>query len=345
MAGMMLADMGAEVICIERNTADDPLRARNVSQRGKQSVLLDLKQPEGRDALLALVEEVDVFIDPFRPGVCERLGIGPEICRQRNPRLIYARITGWGQTGPLAQAAGHDINYIAITGALHAIGTAAEPVVPLNLLGDMGGGGMLLVQGILAALLERHTSGLGQVVDVAMVDGTAQLLWMMHSLTATGHWDPERRVANLLDGGAHFYGIYECADGRHITLGAIEAPFHAGMIEHLGLDARQFEDPHDRSRWPEFKTLVAAAVKRRTRDEWNALLQGTDVCFAPVLNLSEAPFHPASIARDSYIEVDGVTQPAPAPRFNRTPSQVRHGTRPIGADTTTVLQSLKRRPP
>jgi alpha-methylacyl-CoA racemase len=289
MAGMMLADMGAEVICVERSSADDPLRARNVSMRGKKSILLDLKRGDQLASFLRLVERADVFIDPYRPGVCERLKIGPEECRRVNRKLIYARMTGWGQTGPLANAAGHDINYIAITGALHAIGSKdAPPTVPLNLVGDMGGGAMLLINGILAALLECRNSGQGQVVDVAMVDGAAQLLWMFHSLTASGHWDDEARETNLLDGGAHFYGVYECADGRFITLGAIEPQFHQLMLEKLGLDATKITEPLNPSRWPEYKGEIARVIKTKSRDEWTKLLLATDVCFAPVLTLKEA---------------------------------------------------------
>jgi alpha-methylacyl-CoA racemase len=339
MAGMMLADMGAEVICVERSAQDDPLRARNVSMRGKKSILLDLKQASTRASFLRLVERADVLIDPYRPGVCERLEIGPEQCHRLNRKLIYARMTGWGQDGPLANAAGHDINYIAVTGALHAIGAKdCPPTVPLNLIGDMGGGAMLLVNGILAALLECRNSGEGQIVDVAMVDGVAQLMWMFHSLQASGHWRAERG-ANLLDGGAHFYGVYECADGGFITLGAIEPQFHRLLLEKLGLEAKLMADPLNAARWPEYRNQIAKVIKTKTRAEWTELLLASDVCFAPVLALEEASSFPANVARGVYVSVDGVTQPAPAPRFSRTPSTIRHGPPPIGADTDAVLGS------
>ncbi|MFV0476584.1 MAG: CaiB/BaiF CoA transferase family protein [Parahaliea sp.] len=344
MAGMMLADMGAEVIFIERTATSghDEFRASaGVSLRGKKSVVLNLKTPAGVDSLLRMVEHADVLIDPYRPGVCEKLGFGPGICLQRNPRLIFARMTGWGQAGPLAHAAGHDINYIALTGALYAIGTAKQkPVPPLNLVGDMGGGGMLLANGILAALLEASRSGEGQVIDAAMVDGAAQLMWMFHSLAANGNWDVNARGVNLLDGGAHFYGAYECADGKYIALGSIEPRFYAQLMELARLSEKDFSAQYDRAAWPEMKDKLAVVIRQKTRSQWCELMEGTDVCFAPVLSLAEAPAHPANTARQTYIEVDGITQPAPAPRFSRTPSQVRHGAHDIGQDTRQVLLSM-----
>ena len=341
MAGMMLADMGAEVIRIERAGAMDPKLTKDVSFRGKKSVVLNLKSPEGVAALLRMVEQVDVLIDPYRPGVCEKLGLGPRECFKSNEKLIFARMTGWGQDGPLAKAAGHDINYIALTGALHAIGTAGEkPVPPLKLVGDMGGGGMLLVNGILAALLEMQKSGKGQIIDAAMVDGAAQLMWMFHGFQAAGLWDESKRGANFLDGGAHFYDTYECADGEYVTIGSIEPQFYALLFETLGLDIALFKDQMNKSKWPEMKALLAEAIVTKTRDEWTTIMEGTDICFAPVLSFMEAPDHPANKARGTYVEMDGVMQPAPAPRFSRTKSKIQHGVHKIGADTHAVLKEM-----
>jgi len=341
MGGMMLADMGAEVIRIERANGADLKQLKDVSARGKKSVVLNLKHPEGVETLLRMVENADVIIDPYRPGVCEKLGIGPDACMARNPRLVFARMTGWGQDGPLARAAGHDINYISLTGALFATGRRNQkPVPPLNLVGDMGGGGMLLVIGVLAALLEAATSGKGQVIDVAMVDGAAQLMWMFHGFEAVGAWDASQREANLLDGAAHFYDTYECADGRYISLGSIEPQFYALLMQLAGLPEADFANQHDAARWPELTEKLAAIIKQKTQAEWCELMEGTDVCFAPVLSFTEAPSHPANVARNTYIEVDGVTQPAPAPRFSRTPSSVAHGPRALGEDTAATLAAM-----
>ena len=341
MGGMMLADMGAEVIHIERANAADLKQLKDVSARGKKSVVLNLKQAEGVETLLRMVENADVVIDPYRPGVCEKLGIGPDACMARNPRLVFARMTGWGQDGPLARAAGHDINYISLTGALFATGRRNEkPVPPLNLVGDMGGGGMLLVNGVLAALLEAANSGKGQVIDVAMVDGAAQLMWMFHGFEAVGAWDASQREANLLDGAAHFYDTYECADGRYISLGSIEPQFYALLMQLAELPEADFANQHDAARWPEMTEKLAAIIKQKTQAEWCELMEGTDVCFAPVLSFTEAPSHPANVARNTYIEVDGVTQPAPAPRFSRTPSSVAHGPRALGEDTAATLAAM-----
>ena len=337
MGGMMLADMGAEVIRVDRPGAADPHVAEPVSARGKKSVVLNLKSDEGLSTLLKLIDQADVLIDPYRPGVCEKLGFGPDVCMARNPKLVFARMTGWGQTGPLANSAGHDINYIAITGALHSIGRAGEkPVPPLNLIGDMGGGGMLLVNGVLAALLESKTSGLGQVVDVAMVDGTAQLMWMMQGFSKIGAWNTQERQSNMLDGGAHFYDTYECADGRYICIGSIEPQFYA-LLKELAQLPSEFDDQMNPAKWPELAAKLTDIFKQKTRDEWCALMEGTDVCFSPVLSLDEAPEYPANKARDVYIDVEGMTQHAPAPRFMRTPSVVQHGPHDLGADTRDVL--------
>jgi alpha-methylacyl-CoA racemase len=288
-----------------------------------------------------MVENADVIIDPFRPGVCEKLGIGPGECLARNPRLVFARMTGWGQDGPLAQAAGHDINYIALTGALFATGERdGRPLPPLNLVGDMGGGGMLLVNGILAALLETASSGQGQVIDVAMVDGAAQLMWMMHSFHAMGVWNADQRGANLLDGGAHFYGCYECADGEYVALGSIEPQFYALLMEKAGLSTDEFGDQNNQDKWPAMAERLTEVMRTRTRAQWCEIMEGTDVCFAPVLRFTEAPQHPAAQARSSYIELDGVTQPAPAPRFSRTASEVAHPVHGAGEDTDAVLGAM-----
>ena len=341
MGGMILADMGAEVIRIDRAGAADPKLTERVSGRGKKSVVLNLKDPAGVDTLLRMVENADALIDPYRPGVCEKLGIGPEVCLQRNPKLVFARMTGWGQEGPLAQAAGHDINYISITGALYAMGRRGEkPVPPLNLVGDMGGGGMLLVNGILAALLETANSGKGQVIDAAMVDGAAQLMWMFHSFESLGAWDASQREANMLDGGAHFYDTYECADGEYISVGSIEPQFYALLKEKAGLSEADFGDQNNQGLWPGMKEKLGEVFKSKTQAEWCALMEGTDVCFAPVLSFTDAPVHPANVARKTYLEVDGVVQPAPAPRFSRTPGAVAHGAHGLGEDTDAVLSAM-----
>jgi len=341
MGGMILADMGAEVIRIDRAGNAPGLHMKDVSTRGKKSVALNLKDPAGIETLLRMVENADVVIDPFRPGVCEKLGIGPDVCLERNPKLVFARMTGWGQNGPLAQAAGHDINYISITGALYAMGRKGEkPVPPLNLLGDMGGGGMLLVNGVLAALLESANSGKGQVIDAAMVDGAAQLMWMFHGFEAMGMWDASQRESNLLDGAAHFYDSYECADGEYISIGSIEPQFYALLKQHAGLSEEDFGDQNNAEKWPEMKAKITAVFKQKNQAQWCVIMEGTDVCFAPVLNFIDAPSHPANVARNAYIEVDGVTQPAPAPRFSRTPSEVRNGGSAAGADTETILAEM-----
>ncbi len=341
MTGMLLADMGADVIRVERASEDTPMTKSDPSYRGKRSIALDLKAHAGMNAFLRMVEHADVVTEGFRPGVAERLGIGPEHCLPRNPKLVYGRMTGWGQDGPLANAAGHDINYIALTGALHAIGRAGEaPVPPLNLVGDMGGGGMLLALGIVAALLEAQKSGEGQVVDAAMTDGAAQLMWMFHGFAAMGFHNADERGVNVLDGGAHFYDCFETADGKYVSIGAIEPQFYAQLIELVGLDAETFGSQMDPTQWQKLKAELAAVFRTRTRDEWCERLEGSDVCFAPVLSLREAPAHPHNRARGTYLTIDGVTQPAPAPRFSRTPSEVRHGNRPLGSDTDAVLTEL-----
>ncbi|MCA0900528.1 CaiB/BaiF CoA transferase family protein [Microbulbifer agarilyticus] len=343
MAAMLLADMGAEVIRVERGPQRDPIYTHDVSARGKKSIILNLKSEEGRQVLLRLVERADVLLEGFRPGVAEKLGLGPQDCAEKNPALVYGRMTGWGQTGPLSQTAGHDLNYIALTGALHAIGRPGEkPVVPLNLVGDFGGGSMFLVAGVLGALLEMKQSGKGQVVDAAMVDGTANLMWMCHSFSAAGAWDSRERGVNLLDGGAFFYDTYETSDGRFIALGAIEPQFYTELVSLAGLDPEVYgtDTQYDPASWKDSSAVFTEVFRSKTQQEWCEILEGTDACFAPVLTLEEAPAHPHNQARNAYVEVDGFPQPAPAPRFSRTPSEVQHGQRGPGEDTETILAEL-----
>mgnify|MGYP002716422928 CR=1 FL=1 len=315
--GMVLADLGAEVARLDR--PDGPPGSRqDFVGRGRRSVALDLKAPGATEAALRLVERADALIEGFRPGVMERLGLGPEACHARNPRLVYGRMTGWGQDGPLANTAGHDITYIALTGALWSVGRAGErPVPPLNPVGDYGGGGMLLAVGVLAALLEAKASGRGQVVDAAMVDGAALLMAPIYAMLARGRWKPERG-ANVLDGAAPWYDTYECADGRWVAAGPIEPRFFALAAEKLGLDASRFGDRMAPANWPALRDAMAAAFRGKTRDEWAALFEGTDACVAPVLDLREAPGHPHNAARGVFAEREGAVQPAPAPRFSRT---------------------------
>ena len=317
---MVLADLGAEVIRIDRKGAPPP-PPEDFVLRGRRSIALDLKSPAAIEAALRLVDTADALIEGFRPGVMERLGLGPEACLPRNPRLAYGRMTGWGQEGPLAQTAGHDIDYIALTGALHAIGRPGErPVPPLNLVGDYGGGGMLLALGLLAAMLEAKGSGRGQVVDAAMVDGAALLMAPIYAAKARGRWSQERGT-NMLDGAAPWYDTYECADGRSIAVGPIEPQFFAVMCEKLGLDAARFPDRMSPAAWPALKGELIAIFRGRTRDDWAALFEGTDACVAPVLDMDEAPLHPHNRARHTFLDRDGVVQPAPAPRFSRTPAE------------------------
>jgi alpha-methylacyl-CoA racemase len=324
---MLLAELGADVIRVDR-TADAALGIAKPTQfdlmnRSRRSIAVDLKNPDGVETVLKLVEKADALIEGFRPGVTERLGLGPDACLARNPRLVYGRMTGWGQTGPLSQAAGHDWNYIAITGALHAIGRSGEaPVPPLNLVGDFGGGALYLAVGIVAAMLEASKSGKGQVVDAAITDGAASLLMLFYGLLGAGGWLDERG-ANVLDTGAPFGEIYETKDGKFVSVLALEPKFYAELVSRMGLDAATLPSQYDRSAWPAMKERFAAAFKTKTRDEWCALLEGTDACFAPVLSFGEAPHHPHNVARKTFVEVDGVVQPAAAPRFSRTPSAIQ----------------------
>ena len=324
--GMLLADMGADVLRVDRIQASDlglPVAPKfDIMSRGRRSIALDLKLETAIELVLDLAGKADALIEGFRPGVTERLGLGPDACFARNPRLVYGRITGWGQDGPLAQAAGHDINYIALSGALHGIGRKGEaPVAPLNLVGDFGGGGMMLAFGIACALFEARGSGQGQVIDAAMSEGAASLMAMFYGRYAAGHWRDERGV-NVLDTGSPWYDSYETADGKYVAIGAIEGRFYAELLQRLGLDAATLPGQFEFARWPELRAAFSAAFKRKTRDEWCRELEGTDVCFAPVLSLAEAPTHAHNRARSAFIEIEGVTQPAPAPRFSRTPGKI-----------------------
>jgi alpha-methylacyl-CoA racemase len=320
-ASMMLSDMGADVLTLTRGEQRQGLRGA-VMMRGRRQITCDLKDQACVAQVLALLDGADALIEGYRPGVMERLGFGPDVVLKRNPRMVYGRMTGWGQSGPLKNAAGHDINYISLTGALHAIGPRDKPVPPLNLVGDYGGGALYLVVGVLAALLEAQRSGQGQVVDCAMCDGAASLMSLFCELSANGRWK-DGREANLLDGGAHFYGTYPCKDGEFISLGSIEPQFYAELRRLAGLDEALYDGQMDAKNWPAMKQKMTAVFKTKTRDEWCAIMQGTDVCFAPVLSLSEAPDHPHMAERKVFVTHDGVVQPAPAPRFSRTPSAIR----------------------
>lgn len=335
-ACMMLADMGADVVTLDRVGAGKHMKS--VAGRGRKVIELDLKDKAAVAQVLDLLAQADALIEGFRPGVMERLGLGPEVVLARNPKLVYGRMTGWGQEGPLANAAGHDINYISITGALAAIGPKEKPVPPLNLVGDFGGGALYLVVGVLAALLEASKSGKGQVVDTAMCDGAASLISMFFDLAAAGRWT-ERRESNFLDGGAHFYGVYECACGNFISIGSIEPQFYALLRRHAELTDSAFDAQMDPKAWPSLRDKLKAVFKGKTREEWCKIMEGTDICFAPVLTMSEATKHPHMVARNVFIERHGVTQPAPAPRFSRTPSAVRE---PEKAEIGAVTNAWKR---
>ncbi len=339
---MVLADFGAEVVRVDRADSvkgGDPASPPPlVFNRGRRSVGVDLKHPDGVAAVLRLVDQADALVEGFRPGVTERLGLGPDVCLARNPRLVYGRMTGWGQEGPYAPTAGHDINYIALAGALHPIGRHGErPVPPLNLIGDFGGGGMLVALGICAALVEAGRSGRGQVIDAAMVDGAALLTTMIHGFLAMGMWTDERG-SNSLDGAAHYYDTYETSDGRYVSVGSIEPQFYAELLRLTGLtDDPGFAQPADRSQWGALKERLAAVFKTRTRAEWCELMEGTDVCFAPVLSLTEAPRHPHNVTRETFVDVAGICQPAPAPRFSRTPAAIQRPPAHNGQHTDEVL--------
>ncbi|MEM8546924.1 MAG: CaiB/BaiF CoA-transferase family protein [Pseudomonadota bacterium] len=341
-AGMLMADLGAEVTVVDRVGAEAsiaPPAAVDVTMRGKRSIKVDLKSAEGVELLLQMVERSDVLIEGFRPGVAERLGFGPEACHVRNAGLVYGRITGWGQTGPLSQAAGHDINYIALAGALGSIGPRDKPAIPLNLIGDYAGGSLFLVIGVLAALVERQRSGQGEVIDAAIVDGTASLTHILYTLAALKLWQPVRG-ANLLDGGAPHYDVYRTADDKFVSVGPLEPQFYALFVEKAGLDAAVFNPQLAFAEWPARRAALADAFATRTRDEWCELLEGTDACFAPVLDYTEAPSHPHNAARQNFVTVGGMQQPAPAPRFERATPETPSTAHVEGSDTETVLAEL-----
>ncbi len=343
-ACMLLADMGARVIRIDRAPVpsrgglDDLMRNDSVVDRGRQSLSLNMKDPRAVEAVLRLVETADILVEGYRPGVAEKLGLGPAHCHARNPKLVYGRMTGWGQTGPLSHTAGHDINYISITGALHAIGTAEKPIPPLNLVGDYGGGGMLLALGVLAAHAQVSQTGMGQVVDAAMTDGAALLMAAQYGLMAKGFWK-DARERNFLDGAAHFYGTYACQDGMHVSVGAIEPQFYRRLVELCGITDPHFDQQWVEGEWAALRDKLARMFLTRTRDQWCELLEGTDACFAPVLSMNEAPDHPHNQARGTFLRQDGVLQPAPAPRFDRTPSALPGKAPRTGEHTAGLLAS------
>jgi len=338
--GMVLADLGAKIIRVDRASAIGTGSKQDAANRGKKSIAVDLKSEEGVEVVLKLVETADAIFEGFRPGVMERLGLGPDVCSKRNKRIVFGRMTGWGQEGPLANAAGHDINYISLTGALAAIGRpGSPPVPPLNLIGDFGGGGMLLALGLVAALLESKESKKGQVVDAAMTDGSALLMTMIYTMQSSGVWKTSMG-SNLLDGGSNFYDTYECKDGKFISLGSIEPQFYALLCQIAELDESIFGNQMSRDSWPEQKEAIKKIILDKTRDEWCELMEGTDVCFAPVLDMSEAPKHPHNVERKTFIDLEGVTQPAPAPRFSRTEPEVVSSPSVVGEHTDEVLTSI-----
>jgi alpha-methylacyl-CoA racemase len=336
--GMLLGDLGADVVRVDIPRAvDGPLPIDYTVRRSQRSIALDVKDAAGRAILLKLVENADAFVEVFRPGVAERLGIGPDDLHERNPRLVYARMTGYGQDGPYAERAGHDINYIALAGALHGIGTASAPVPPLNLVGDYGGGGMLLAVGLLSAILEARASQEGQVVDVAMVDGAATLMTPYYGMVAAGTWR-DQRYDNVLDGAAHYYGVYPTADERHVAVGAMEPQFYAELCQLLGVDIPQ--DANDPTAWDAHRAVLAARFREKSRTEWEELLSSPGCCATPVLSLAEAPRHPHNVSRGTFVEIDGVVQPAPAPRFSRTSPPTPTGPSLPGDHTRDVLRGL-----
>ncbi|MDP7569662.1 MAG: CaiB/BaiF CoA-transferase family protein [Arenicellales bacterium] len=335
---MLLSDMGADVVRIDREGGNNPLGLKvDVLNRGRRSVALDLKSSQGVATCLDLVAKADALIEGYRPGVMERLGLGPRECQARNPHLVYGRMTGWGQEGPLADAAGHDINYIALTGALFAMGTRESVVPPLNLVGDFGGGALYLAFGVVCAMLEGKSSGKGQVVDAAMVDGAAHLMTMMYGLKHNGLW-VDHRSSNLLDGGAHFYGAFECADGEWVAIGSIEPQFYKLLLQGVGIDPGSSDASQESANWPKMRERLQAVFLRQPRAHWCALMEGTDICFAPVLSMSEAPEHPHNVARETFVREFDVLQPAPAPRFARTPGAIAGPPPAPGEHTAQVLK-------
>ena len=341
-AAMMLADMGADVVRVDRSNqvhGYDPATPPGDSlNRGRRSLGIDLKNPEGVEMLLRLVESADGLIEGFRPGVAERLGFGPEVCLARNPALVFGRMTGWGQSGPYAHTAGHDINYIALAGVLDSLARdGGQPTPPINLVGDFGGGGMLMAFGLVCGLLSARSTGVGQVVDAAMVDGSATLMAMIWAFKGMGIWDSDNPGTNLLDTGAHFYDTYRCSDGKWVSIGSIEPQFYSELLRLTGLEGEDLPAQMDKTAWPQLKVRLAAIFAERTRDEWCEIMEGTDVCFAPVLTMDEAPAHPHNIERGTFIELNGVVQPAPAPRFSATPAAVERPPAHAGQHTDEIL--------
>jgi alpha-methylacyl-CoA racemase len=339
--GMLLSDLGADVVRIDRKSGktggvQTSGPKFSVTERGRRSVALDLKQPAAIEACLKLMEGADAVFEGFRPGVMERLGLGPEVALGRNRKLVYGRMTGWGQTGPYAKAAGHDMNYIAITGALDAIGTDDKPVPPLNLVGDFGGGALYLAFGLLAGVISARQTGQGQVIDCAMSDGAASLMAMFYGFKAMGLWQEGRRN-NLLDGGAHFYDTYQCADGKWVSIGSIEPQFYALLLEKTGITDPEFANQMSRDHWPSLREKLAAVIATKTQSQWCELMDASDVCFAPVLSMDEAPRHPHNVARQTFVDVEGVIQPAPAPRFSATPGQIQGPPPGVGAHNDAAL--------
>ena len=338
--GMVLSDLGANVIRVDRVTSAGSVSRQEASNRGKKSIAVDLKTTKGIEVVLNLVEASDALFEGFRPGVMEKLGLGPDVCLQKNKKIVFGRMTGWGQEGPLAFAAGHDINYISLSGVLATIGRpGAPPVPPLNLIGDYGGGGMLLALGLVAALFETKSSGKGQVIDAAMVDGSALLMTMIYTMRGMGLWK-DSLGSNFLDGGAHFYDTYECKDGKYISIASIEPKFYQLLREITPLEDSIFDDQLSRESWPEQKKALKEIFLKKTQQEWCDLMEGTDICFAPVLNMAEAPEHPHNKARDTFIELEGIVQPAPAPRFSRTVPEVYPAPAYVGEHTEEVLKSI-----
>src|SRR4051812_45683850 len=341
---MLLSDMGAEVIRVDRaanvgrdigREGEDPRFA--LLQRGRRNIAVDLKNPAGVDAVLRLIDQSDALIEGFRPGVMERLGLAPDLCLKRNPKLVYGRMTGWGQDGPIAHTAGHDINYIALSGALYSIGEAGgPPVPPLNLIGDFGGGALYLAMGVLAGIISARVSGKGQVIDCSMVEGSASLMMMMYGALAAGAWK-EERGSNRTDGGAPYYQVYETKDGEHVAIGSIEPQFYVLLLKHTGLEGERLPEQTDRTGWPDMTARLQRIFKQKNREEWTAIMEQTDICFAPVLRMSEAMAHPHNVHRSSFVEVDGIAQPGPAPRFLGTPSRVQRPPARVGEHTDAIL--------
>ena len=337
LAGQLLADLGAEVIVIDRKSGMDI--SQEVNRRGKQSIALNLKDPKGIETALKLIEQADVLIEGFRPGVMERLGLSPDECLKTNPKLVYARITGWGQEGPLSHSAGHDLNYLAITGALHAMGKDGDPPVPpLNLVADYGGGSMFLIMGILSAIIERSISGKGQVVDTAMCDGVPAMMGMIHSMLAQGTW-VSARENNFVDGGAPYYRCYTCSDGKYLSVGCIEPQFFAEFLKLAKLDSDLTQDQNDKSQWPKLHKLFEETIATKTRDQWAAIFEGTDACVAPVLDFEEAANYPHNVARNAFVSQNNVTQTNPAPRFSRSKTPLPKAAQQTGQEATQILKT------